>query len=208
MRLLGRDIPMPATRPGTWGALLGDCAASVAPVVDALRTEGVSDPGTLKACGSALVAAVLTNLWRDVRVDVMANDRLYIPEDLARKHGLDLSLMRKSLMLDADRGCEGDARDAMCNCANTPNTGLRVVLPAYRETMHELVHRTRTLWDEGNPTLQQLPEPLRTPVRTMRHEGLAVLRKIRAKRYDTLTRRPTLGTLDRAWMGVRRYLPA
>ena len=208
MRLRGRDIPMPKPSPETWGALLDDCAASVAPVVDELRDGEVSDPGTLKACGSALVAAMLTSLWRDVRVDVMANDRLYIPKDLARQHGLDLSLMRKSLVLDADRGCEGDARDGSCNCANSPNTGLRVVLPAYRETMHELVHRTRTLWDAGNPTPEQLPEPLRQPMRMMRREGMAILRKIKVKRYDTLTRRPKLGALDRMWLGVRSHLPA
>lgn len=208
MRLLGRDIPMPTPNPATWGALLDDCAASVALIVDGIRDDGVNDPHALKACESTLVAALLTNLWRDVRVDVMANGRVYIPEGLAREHGLDLSLMRKSLTLDADRGCEGDARDGSCNCANSPNTGLRVVLPAYRETMHELVRRTRALWDEGDPPSRRIPEPLRRPMRVMRHESLAVLRKIAAKRYDTLTRRPTLGALDRAWVGVRRYLPA
>lgn len=207
MKLLAYDIPMPAPDPGTWGALLEDCAASVAPAVEELCDGGVSDPDTLKACGSALVAALLTSLWRDVRVDVMANGRVYIPRDLARKHGLDLSLMRKSLMLDIDRGCEGDARDGSCNCANSPNTGLRVVLPAYRETMHELVHCTRTLWDEANPKPDLLPETLRQPMKRMRDEALALMRKIESKRYDTLTRRPTLGALDRAWMGIRRYLP-
>ncbi|MEZ6192960.1 MAG: squalene/phytoene synthase family protein [Phycisphaerales bacterium] len=198
---------MPAPDPGTWGALLEGCAASVAPAVEELCDGGVSDPDTLKACGSALVAALLTNLWRDVRVDVMANGRVYIPRDLARKHGLDLSLMRKSLMLDTDRGCEGDARDGSCNCANSPNTGLRVVLPAYRETMHELVHRTRMFWDEANPKPDLLPETLRQPMKRMRDEALALMRKIESKRYDTLTRRPTLGALDRAWMGIRGYLP-
>lgn len=207
MKLLGQDIPMPTANPESWGALLGDCNGSVAPVVDAIRDGGVNDPQTLKACESALAAAMLTNLWRDVRVEVMSHGRLYIPQDLARKHGLDLSLMRKSLMLDSDRGCEGDARDGSCNCANSPNTGLRVVLPAYRETMHELVHRTRLLWEASHTTSGQLPEPVHTSMREMRDESLATLRKIAAKRYDTLTRRPVLGALDRAWMGVRRYLP-
>lgn len=197
MRLLDRDIPMPTSTPRTWGGLLDDCTQSVTSALDELRNEGVSDPDTLKTCESALVAALLTNLWRDVRVDVMANGRLFIPEDIARKHGLDLSLMRKSLMLDTDRGCEGDARDAMCNCANTPNTGLRVVLPAYRATMHELIHRTQKLWDQGNPPAEQLPEPLRQTMRSMRREGLTILRKIMGKRYDTLTRRPTLNMFDR-----------
>ncbi len=208
MLLLGRDIPMPAPGPRTWGALLDDCGAAVAGVVDELRRMGVSDPGTLKACGLSLVAGLLTNLWRDVRVDVMADGRLYIPQDLARQHGLDLSLMRKSLMLDADRGCAGDARDALCDCSNSPNTGLRVVMPAYRGTMRDMVERTKALRDQGNPPAEQLPEPLRRPMRALRQETLAILRKIEAKRYDTLTRRPTLGALDRMWLGVRAHLPA
>lgn len=207
MLLLGRDIPMPGTCPQTWEALLDDCAKSVARVADAIRNAGVSDPDTLKACRRELVAALLTNLWRDVRVDVMTDGRLYIPEDLARKHGLDLSLMRKSLLLDADRGCQGDARDGSCNCANSPNTGLRVVLPAYRETMHELVGRTKALWDAGDPEPDRLPEPLRQSLSTLRRESLAILRKIEAKRYDTLTRRHTLGRLERMWLGVRVHLP-
>lgn len=207
MRLLGQEVQMPAPDPGTWAALLRDCVHRVTPIVDALPGVGVHDPDTLKAYESALAAALLTNLWRDVRVDVMAHNRLYIPDDVAREHGLDLSRMRKSLMLDADRGCEGDARDGSCDCANSPNTGLRVVLPAYRQMMRELVRRTRALWVDGNPGPDGLPQPLRQPMRSLRQEGLATLRKIAAKRYDTLTRRPTLGALDRAWLTVRAYLP-
>lgn len=207
MRLLGRDIPAPQPDPSGWAGLVDDCARCVAAVVNVLRDAGVAEPDTLKACESALVAALLTDLWRDVRTDVMAHDRLYIPADLAREQGLDLALMRKALRLDTDRGCAGDARDGSCNCANIPNTGLRVVLPAYRRTMRGLIERTGAVWDAGGVASGRLPEPFREQMRVMRQEVAAMLWKIAARRYDTLTRRPVIGPIDRAWLRVRAFLP-
>lgn len=198
MRLGEWDIPAPASDPATWDTLLRDVIGCATPIREALAEAGVTDAQVLQRCESLIAGAVLARCWRDVRPAVMRDDRLYIPVDIARRHGLDLALMRKALKLDNDRGCDGDARDGSCDCANSPNTGMRVVLPALRETIRELVMRTEGLLHQD----VTLPDGLHKRLLRMRAEALADLRLIRRRRYDTLTRRPKSNAIDRLLASV------
>jgi phytoene/squalene synthetase len=207
MQLMDQDIQMPAGNPETWEALLADCARGVSQVRDGLHGGVAADADTLVAFEKVCTAALLTRLWQDVRVDVMEQGRLFIPADVAAEHGLDLVLMRKALSLDTERGCEGDARDGSCNCAIMPNSAMRIVLPAFRVVMRDLVRRTKVLWDDGLRGLDGLPDEQRRVHRVVEREGRATLRMIARREYDTLTRRPALGGVSRAWLRLRLRLP-
>jgi len=196
LRLLEMDIEAPGNEPQTWDGLVAECARCVDPIKQ-----------QFPIAGSACEAAMLTKLWRDVRVDAIRNGRVYLPRDLAAQHGLDLSLMRKALSLDTQRGIDGDQRNSNCNCLNGPGGGLLAVLPAYRKMMCELVGRTGQLLTISNGQPQELPTDQRALCRRMIYESQATLRMIARNRYDTLTRRPRLSAVSRAWIGLRLRLP-
>lgn len=206
MRLLSHDIQPPATDPERWELLVADCTCRAGKVRKALHAEKEADCDGHNAIANLFAAALLTQLWRDVRVDVMEHGQLFIPIDVAAEHGLDLALMRKALSLDTDRGCEGDARDSSCHCANMPNTAMRIVLPAYRAAMRDLVQRTETLWDDGPHGLAELPHDERRALRGVELECRATLRMIARRGYDTLTRRPSLGAVSRAWLRLHQLM--
>ena len=203
MQLMDQDIQPPVTNPQTWDALLTDCASRVAWVRDGLHVRGVTDGDTLVGIEKVCTAALLTQLWRDVRVDVMEHGRLYLPADIASKHGLDLALMRKALSLDTDRGCEGDARDGSCNCANMPNSAMRIVLPTFRVVMRDLVQRTEALYDEGWQGSDGILDDERRALRGVELESRATLHMIARRGYDTLTRRHQLGAIRRLILEMR-----
>ena len=207
MRLGEWDIPEPANDPATWDGLLRDVIGCLTPIRHTLADRGVTDEELLKRCEALAAGVVLARLWCDVRPDVMRKDRLYIPGDIARQNGLDLLLMRKALRLDSERGCDGDARDASCNCANMPNTGLRVVTPAFRATMCELVSRTGALLegDARNGVLPDRVGVLPRDLAGLRREALATLGLIRRRKFDTLTRRPKFSAWDLFWLRLRTH---
>lgn len=206
MRLLDQDIQPPKSDPETWESLVADCALCTSKVREKLHGSGVTDTATLEAIERVYTAALLAQLWRDVRVDVMAHGRLYVPVDLTAACGLDLALMRKALNLDTERGSRGDARDGSCNCAIMPNSAMRVVLPAYRIVMHELVRRTELLFEAGWQGSQGIPDDERRVLRNLAMEGRVTLRLITRRDYDTLTRRHQLGAVSRALLGVRQRI--
>lgn len=203
MRLGDWDIPEPADNPASYEVLLDEVIGLMSPIGEALRGAGVSDPAVMERCLAMCAGVMLARYWRDVRPDVMKHDRVTIPKDIADKHGLDRVLMRKALMRDEERGCDGDARDGSCDCANTPNTGMRVVLPAFREAMYELVARTGALLDMRGVKPDVIPGDLRKTMRRLRLRGVTDLRLIKRSGYDTLTRRPIPNVFDRVFDGLR-----
>ncbi len=203
MRLLDQDIQPPKSDPETWESLVTDCALCAGKVRGRLHGCGVTDPVTLAAIERVYTAALLAQLWRDVRVDVMEHGRLYLPADVAAACGLDLDLMRKALSLDTERGCEGNARDGSCNCAIMPNSAMRIVLPAYRMVLHELVRRTALLFEEGWLGSEGIPDEERRVLRKLAMEGRATLRLMARRDYDTLTRRHQLGAMNRMLLAMR-----
>lgn len=214
MQQLGIDIQPPPTSPKAWTQLVADLRSSVRPVREKVSQAGVSDARVLDQIQSGCAAALLAELLRDVRVEMIEHDRLYLPADVAAKHGLDLPLMRKALSLDADRGCDGDQRDGSCDCALIPRGDMLALRQPFRATMHDLVGRTRDLLAEGEsawraliPGLPPASSPaLSKPLHRLILEGQSTLRLIARHDYDTLTRRPTLGALHRAWNSFRLRL--
>lgn len=207
MKLFGIDISAPAGDPVTWQELIADCACCVGPLRDPLRQAGVTEPALHELSDTACTAALLTRLWRDVRVDVFNHDRVYLPRDIATRHGLDLPLMVKAVKLDSDRGCEGDQGAGSCDCASMPRSGMLAVSKPYCATVRELVKRTDRMFLESRSLWPSLPPELRGAYRRMTYEGRAMLGTIAGQGYDTLTRRPNLRGLRRVWVGARMFLP-
>lgn len=200
---LGIDIQSPPGSPKSWEQLAADVMVCVEPVREKVKQGGVSDLRELGRIQTACSAALLAALLRDIRVDVIEHGRLYIPADLAGKHGLDLAMMRKALMLDVDRGCDGDLRDGSCDCALIPRGDMLALRQPFRATMRGLVGRTHEMFAESPSVGDALPPALSQPLRRLIDEGQFTLRLIARHDYDTLTRRPRAGAFFRAWDRLR-----
>ena len=204
MKLFGLDIQCPPSSPKSWDQLVAECVSCVQPVRAMIQDRGVSDTKTLDQIQHALASVMLVNLLRDVRVELIQHDRLYLPADLASKHGLDLGMLRKALALDADRGCDGDKRDASCDCALIPRGDMLALRDPFRATMRDLVNRTEGLLPVGRHDYwRALPLDMKRSLHSLVLEARSTLRMIVRHEYDTLTRRRTLGVLPRAWNRVR-----
>ncbi len=206
MQLLEVNVDAPTAGPGTWAQLLADCIRCVAPQREHLHQAGVTDPKALELSDKACAAAMLANLWRDVRVDVIENGLIYLPGDVAARHGLDLPLMRKAVSLDTDRGCDGRTHTGSCDCASMPQAGLRAVIKPFCAAMRELVGQTHGLNRTGRDILSKASPGLRCSYRQMTLQTDAVLRSIAGQGYDTLTVRPQLGGATRAILAGRLRL--
>jgi hypothetical protein len=206
LQLLGIDIEHPSPSPSTWDGLALDCARCLRPVSEMLQERGVSGNPVLEQAHKACMAALLTQLWRDVRVDMIEHHRLYLLGDVAAKHGLDLPLMRKALSLDTERGGNGDLRDGSCDCALMPTAGLLALRKPYTATMRDLVIRTHELFQESQSPWHRLPPDINRQLHRLVLEGRATLRGIARHKYDTLTRRPSLGVFHRSLIEIRLRL--
>tara|TARA_R110002111_G_scaffold65241_2_gene107011 strand:- start:581 stop:1219 length:639 start_codon:yes stop_codon:yes gene_type:complete len=203
---LGIDIQRPPGSPKRWEQLVADAMACVEPVREKVEQGGVSDAEVLDRIQTACAAALLAERLRDVRVDVIEHERLYIPADVAAKHRLDLPLMRKALTLDADRGCDGDLRDGSCDCALIPRGDMLALRQPFRATMRELVGRTYEMFSESRSPWRALPPAYSQPLQRLIDEGQSTLRLIARHDYDTLTRRPKVGAFFHAWDRLRARL--
>lgn len=203
---LGIEIQHPTPSPKTWEQLVADVRSCVLPVWQMHEERGVSEVKALDQIQETCAAVLLTNLLRDIRADVIENDRLYIPADVASQHGLDLALLHKALTLDADRGCDGDRRDGSCDCALIPRGDMLALRKPYRATLRDLVGRTRDLFPESHANLQTLSPDISRPLHALILEAQSTLKMIARHGYDTLTRRPRLGAFPRAWNRLRLRL--
>ncbi|ARS91869.1 phytoene/squalene synthase family protein [Natrarchaeobaculum aegyptiacum] len=108
----------------------------------------------------------LTNFLRDVREDVVERDRIYLPQETLREHGV------------------------------TPEQIERLEYsPAFADAMAEELQRAETLYREGVAGIRYLPEDCQLPVLLAavlyaEHHSL-----IRARDYDVLTDEPSLSTV-------------
>lgn len=179
------------TRYQTWDEVIDYCTRSANPVGRlVLYLCGYRDAERQQLSDATCTALQLTNFWQDVRRDVLERDRVYVPEAVARRHGLDLALMVKAVRLDA-----GDEAEPACDCdpANQPGSGVRALLPAYRATIHELVQRTWPLFAEGRRLWPMLARDVRPSVELFTRGGEAVLRRIERLNHETILKRPRLG---------------
>jgi len=110
----------------------------------------------------------LANFWQDVGVD-LEKDRIYLPEDDRKAHGV------TEEALFAHRADD-----------------------AYRKLIAFQVARTQGIFDQGAPLVKQLRGKLRLEIRLTWLGGTEILRKIEALQFDTLNHRPKIGKADMA----------
>jgi len=180
--------------------LLDYCRRSADPVGRiVLRLYGCFDPERAALSDATCTALQMTNFWQDVRRDVLERGRVYLPADVAARHGLDLEWMARQIKLEAAVACG-------VGCAPARGGGADALLPAYRAAMQELVADAQERFVVGRGLWPQVPAPLRGGLRAFTLGGEAVLTKIRRRGFDTYTSRPRLGRAGKAWVLVRAGL--
>ena len=169
--------------------VLDYCQRSANPVGRlVLMMAGYRDAQRFALSDATCTALQLVNFWQDVRRDVLERDRIYIPGDVAGRHGLDLGLMAEAIRLDAASHA-GQA----CRCGDLgPGPGIAALRPAYRRTIAELCGHTAGLFERGKALLPMLDSSIRPTVSLLGMGGARVLRRIEGQGFDTLTRRPHL----------------
>ncbi|MGH7896122.1 MAG: squalene synthase HpnC [Candidatus Binatia bacterium] len=152
----------------TFADLLAYCRCSANPVGRiVLGLFGHRDAERQARSDDICTALQLTNFCQDVRDDLDARGRVYIPgEDLDRFAGSHQAL-----------------------AARTTTDALRACL-AFQ------VVRTRELFARGGVLADMVDGRLRREVRLFAAGGIAILDRIEAANYDVLARRPRLGRGD------------
>jgi squalene synthase HpnC len=155
-------------RYATFADVLDYCRRSANPVGRLVRLlHGFDDAPRFDRSDAICTALQLANFWQDIGVD-WKKDRIYAPmEDWAR-HGV----------------AEKDFSAA------SASAGLRACVRAQ-------VERTRALFAQGRALPRSLPFPLSLEIRITWLGGSAILDRVAAQDYDTLSRRPALGTCDK-----------
>ena len=152
----------------TWDDLLGYCRYSANPVGRlVLYVCGYRDAERQRLSDSTCTALQLANFWQDVSRD-LEKGRLYIPLDALRRHGL------------SPADIEARHFDAR-----------------YAALMKDVIARTRMLFAEGAPLQSQVDARLRVDLDLFGRGGLAVLEAIEHQGYNTLERRPVIGSMRR-----------
>ncbi|AXR82856.1 phytoene/squalene synthase family protein [Natrarchaeobaculum sulfurireducens] len=112
----------------------------------------------------------LTNFLRDVREDIVDRDRIYLPQETLRSHGVSNDQIERLEYSES-----------------------------FAAAMAEELKRAETLYREGVAGIRYLPEDCQLPVllaSVLYAEHHAV---IRANEYDVLTREPSLSTTRKLW---------
>ena len=109
----------------------------------------------------------LTNFWQDVSIDLKIN-RIYIPVEIMKQHNYNENLLFE----------------------RTENTN-------FRELIADLVTRTRKLFSEGKPLINELSGKLKLELKTIINGGLSILDKIEEINYNVLSARVKLKFMDK-----------
>ncbi len=174
----------------TFEQVLDYCTRSANPVGRlVLYLCGYRDEERQRLSDATCTALQLANFWQDVRRDILERDRVYVPADVASRHGLDISLMVKAVRIDEEAGprCSACGPDRQ-----TPSAGMNALLPAYRATIRELVDRTWPLFKEGRALWPMVARDVRLDIKLFTLGGEAILRMIERLNYNTLMTRPSL----------------
>ena len=115
----------------------------------------------------------LANFWQDVGVD-LEKDRIYLPQD--------------------DLATFGVTEEALF--AHQADE-------SYRKLIAFQVVRTQKIFDRGEKLTKKLKGLLRLEIRLTWLGGTTILRKIEALHYDTLIRRPKIGTADKIALALK-----
>jgi squalene synthase HpnC len=163
-------------RYSSWEELVDYCRRSANPVGRlVLHVFEQKDPALLPWSDAICSALQLTNHWQDAAVDY-ARGRVYIPEELQRRHGV------SSFDFSSGRVSDG-----------------------WRGLIAELIARTRALFDQGRPLCDRVSRELRFEMRLTWLGGTTILDRIEAVGGDVFRRRPSLGVLDKAALAWRAW---
>ena len=150
----------------TWESLMQYCRHSANPVGRlVLYLSGHCDEERQVLSDFTCTALQLTNFWQDVSRD-LEKDRIYIPVEALAANGLSESDLFSRRF---------DER--------------------YASLMRALVSRTRQLFESGLPLANSVRLELRFQIELFSRGGLAVLDAIESIGYNTLQRRPALGSV-------------
>lgn len=188
------------TRYKSWEQVVDYCTRSANPVGRlVLYLCGHRDPTRQTLSDATCTALQLANFWQDVRRDVIERDRVYIPADIAAKHGLNISAMVDAVKMGVskpDRALHGASSEAA-------RTGLGTIRKSYCDTVRELVDRTWPLFEQGRGLWPMVDRDVRLDIQLFTLGGESILKMIQRQGYDTLTRRPRLSKLAKVSLMFR-----
>lgn len=152
----------------TFEELLGYCAYSANPVGRlVLLLFNYRSEQLMKLSDSICTALQLTNFWQDVTVDLQKN-RVYLPqEDLQRYRYTEEELFNRTWN------------------------------PSFRRLMEFEVERTKHIFQQGRPLLNEVENDLRLELCLTWNGGMRILRKIQQLHYNVFATRPVLGLWDK-----------
>jgi phytoene synthase len=160
----------------SWDQLLDYCRRSANPVGRLVLLVFEQQGADLPALSDAICTGLqLANHWQDAAID-HSRGRIYVPEELMRRHGV-----------------------------STWDFGSSRVSDGWRGLMGELIARTRELFERGRPLCDRVSRELRFEMRLTWLGGSSILDRIEATGGDVFTRRPKHGTLDKAALAWRAW---
>jgi squalene synthase HpnC len=159
-----------------WEELLDYCRRSANPVGRLVLIVFEQKDETLSPLSDAVCTALqLANHWQDAALDY-ARGRIYVPEDLMRRHGVGTWDFTTGRVSDGWRGL-----------------------------VAELIARTRELFERGRPLCDRVGRELRFEMRLTWLGGMSILDRIEASGGDVFHRRPRHGALDKAALAWRAW---
>jgi len=160
----------------SWDELLDYCRRSANPVGRlVLRVFEQGDPD-LPALSDAICTGLqLANHWQDAAIDY-ARGRIYVPEDLMRRHGV--------TTWDFSSGRVSDG---------------------WRGLMAELIARARALFEQGRPLCDRVGGELRFEMRLTWLGGMSILDRIEANGGDIFRKRPKHDVFDKVALAWRAW---
>ena len=157
----------------TWDRVVDYCRRSANPVGRlVLYLSGYRDETRQQLSDATCTALQLVNFWQDVRRDIIERDRIYVPTDALRQHGLS----HKDLIAHVNGERTIDAR------------------PVIRD----LVQRTWLLFQTGRRLWPMIEGPTRSSVKLFTQGGEHIMKCIEQIDYRTLDQRPTLTRFSKA----------
>jgi len=163
-------------RYASWDELIDYCRRSANPVGRlVLHVFEQNDPALPPLSDAVCTALQLANHWQDAAIDY-ARGRIYVPEDLQRRHGV-----------------------------GAFDFSSRRVSDGWRGMMAELIARTRALFAEGRPLCDAVGRELRFEMRLTWLGGMSILDRIEAVGGDVFEKRPHHGPLDKAALAWRAW---
>jgi squalene synthase HpnC len=164
------------TRYASWEELLDYCRRSANPVGRLVLLVFEQPGDDLPPLSDAICTGLqLANHWQDAALDYRRG-RVYVPEDLMRRHGVS----------DWD-------------------FGTRRVSDGWRGMMAELIARTRELFSQGRPLCDRVSRELRFELRLTWLGGSSILDRIEATGGDVFARRPRHNALDKVALAWRAW---